>query len=49
MRFALSDSPTFSRTDLVTDSEYFYNLIIDLLEDEKEQAEVKDLLSWWNQ
>ncbi|KAJ3525405.1 hypothetical protein NMY22_g10591 [Coprinellus aureogranulatus] len=49
VRFALSDSPTFSRTDQATDSEYFYNLIIDLLEDESEQVEVKDLLAWWNQ
>ncbi|KAJ3534587.1 hypothetical protein NMY22_g6866 [Coprinellus aureogranulatus] len=49
VRFALSDSPTFSRTDQLTDSEYFYNLIIDLLEDESEQAEVRDLLKWWDQ
>ncbi|KAJ3535083.1 hypothetical protein NMY22_g6646 [Coprinellus aureogranulatus] len=49
VRFALNDSPSFSRTDLVTDSEYFYNLIIDLLEDESEKEEVGDLLKWWNQ
>ncbi|KAJ3518520.1 hypothetical protein NMY22_g13631 [Coprinellus aureogranulatus] len=49
VRFALSSSAVFSRTDLVTDSEFFYNLIIDLLEDEHEYVEVKDLLKWWNQ
>ncbi|KAJ3506635.1 hypothetical protein NMY22_g17185 [Coprinellus aureogranulatus] len=48
VRFALSSSAVFSRTDLVTDSEFFYNLIIDLLEDQQEHLEVKDLLKWWN-
>lgn len=38
----------FSRTDTVTDSEFFYNLVIDLLEDEGEHAEVADLMKWWN-
>ncbi|TEB22596.1 hypothetical protein FA13DRAFT_1798685 [Coprinellus micaceus] len=49
VRFALSDSPSFCRTDLITDSEYFYNLVVDLLEDENERTEVGDLLQWWNQ
>ncbi|TEB19261.1 hypothetical protein FA13DRAFT_1719015 [Coprinellus micaceus] len=49
VRFALSNSPAFCRSDHVTDSEYFYNLIIDLLEDDSEKAEVDDLLTWWNQ
>jgi hypothetical protein len=48
VRFALSSSPVFSRSDLVTDSETFYNSIIDLLEDPEEQAEVRLLLGWWN-
>ncbi|TEB31337.1 hypothetical protein FA13DRAFT_1754812 [Coprinellus micaceus] len=49
VRFALSSSATFSRTDTITDSEYFYNLIIDLLEEESEALEVAELLQWWNQ
>ncbi|TEB19192.1 hypothetical protein FA13DRAFT_1618602 [Coprinellus micaceus] len=49
VRFALSDSPAFCRTDLITDSEYFYNLVVELLEDENEWVEVDDLLKWWNQ
>ncbi|KAF6756502.1 hypothetical protein DFP72DRAFT_846797 [Ephemerocybe angulata] len=48
VRFALSACPTFARTDSVTDSEYFYNLIIELLEDPEEKVEVEDLLKWWN-
>ncbi|TEB38826.1 hypothetical protein FA13DRAFT_1785110 [Coprinellus micaceus] len=48
VRFALCSSPVFSRTDTVTDSEFFYNLVIDLLEDEGEHAEVADLMKWWN-
>ncbi|TEB39957.1 hypothetical protein FA13DRAFT_1618760 [Coprinellus micaceus] len=48
VRFALSSSPVFSRTDTVTDSEFFYNLVVDLLEDESEHAEVADLIKWWN-
>ncbi|KAJ3526688.1 hypothetical protein NMY22_g10070 [Coprinellus aureogranulatus] len=49
VRFALSSQATFSRTDSVTDSEFFYNLIIELLEDTEEQVEVAELLKWWNQ
>jgi hypothetical protein len=48
VRFALSSSPTFSRTDRITDSEFFYASIIDLLEDPEEQAEVRQLLAWWD-
>ncbi|KAJ3501625.1 hypothetical protein NMY22_g18862 [Coprinellus aureogranulatus] len=49
VRFALLSSNIFSRTDKVTDSEGFYNLIIDLLEDPDEKEEVAALLKWWNQ
>lgn len=49
VRFALSSQAVFSRTDLVTDSEYFYNLIIDVLEDPEEHVEAAELLRWWNQ
>jgi len=48
VRFALSSSPVFSRTDTVTDSERFYNSILDLFEDVEENEEVNDLLLWWN-
>ncbi|KAH6866052.1 hypothetical protein BKA70DRAFT_1135013 [Coprinopsis sp. MPI-PUGE-AT-0042] len=48
LRFALCSSATFSRSDSVTDSETFYNSMIDLLEDPEEQAEVRLLLAWWN-
>ncbi|KAF8835202.1 hypothetical protein BDN67DRAFT_913464 [Paxillus ammoniavirescens] len=42
------DTFVFSHTDLVTDSERFYNSIIDLLNDPDEQDEVHQLLTWWN-
>jgi hypothetical protein len=48
VRFALSSSAVFSRTDTVTDSERFYDTVLDLFEDVEEQQEVNDLLMWWN-
>ena len=48
VRFALSSSPVFSRTDTVTDSERFYNSVLDLFEDPEEIQEVNDLQTWWN-
>ncbi|KAF6751825.1 hypothetical protein DFP72DRAFT_815914, partial [Ephemerocybe angulata] len=48
VRFALHSSPVFSRGDTVTDSEFFYNLIIELFEDPEEELEVQALLLWWN-
>ncbi|KAF6749078.1 hypothetical protein DFP72DRAFT_756639, partial [Ephemerocybe angulata] len=48
VRFALSAASTFSRTDRETDSETFYTSVLELLEDPEEQAEVKELLIWWN-
>ena len=47
-RFALSSAQVFSRTDLVTDSERFYNSILDLLDDTEEKGEVDQLMAWWN-
>ncbi|KAG1850671.1 hypothetical protein F4604DRAFT_1883641 [Suillus subluteus] len=47
IRFALSSSSVFSRTDTVTDSENFYHSILDLLEDPDESEEVVDLMTWW--
>jgi len=48
VRFALSSSPVFSRSDLATDSERFYNSILDLFDDPDEKREVSDLVVWWN-
>ena len=47
VRFSLSSSSVFSRTDTVTDSENFYHSILDLLEDPDESQEVVDLMMWW--
>jgi hypothetical protein len=38
----------FSRTDHVTDSERFYNSILELLDDPEEKEEVDQLITWWN-
>lgn len=48
LRFSLSSSPTFSRTDTVTDSQRFYTSIVDFLEDPDEKNEVNELLTFWN-
>jgi hypothetical protein len=48
VRFALSSSPVFSRTDTTTDSETFYNTVLDLLDDTGEKDDVGELLAWWN-
>ncbi|KAH6893897.1 hypothetical protein BKA70DRAFT_1118179 [Coprinopsis sp. MPI-PUGE-AT-0042] len=48
VRFALTSASIFSRADTETDSETFYNSVLDLLEDPEEQDEVQDLLGWWN-
>ncbi|KAG1836178.1 hypothetical protein DFJ58DRAFT_719153 [Suillus subalutaceus] len=47
VRFSLSLSSVFSRTDMVTDSENFYHSILDLLEDPDESEEVAELMTWW--
>jgi hypothetical protein len=48
VRFALTSSPVFSRTDTATDSERFYDSILNLFEDVEEQEEVNELITWWN-
>ncbi|KIK31645.1 hypothetical protein CY34DRAFT_19709 [Suillus luteus UH-Slu-Lm8-n1] len=48
IRFSLTSSPVFSRTDTVTDSERFYNSVLDIFEDPDEKQEVNDLTVWWN-
>ncbi|KAF9241307.1 hypothetical protein BU15DRAFT_87241 [Melanogaster broomeanus] len=47
-RFALTSAQVFSRTDLITDSERFYNSILEFLDDPEEKDEVDQLLVWWN-
>lgn len=48
IRFSLTSSPMFSRTDTVTDLERFYNSILDFFDDVDEKEEVDELLTWWN-
>jgi len=48
VRFSLSSSPVFSRTDTVTDSEKFYTTLLELLDDPAEKQEVDALFVWWN-
>ncbi|KAH6908698.1 hypothetical protein BKA70DRAFT_1103234, partial [Coprinopsis sp. MPI-PUGE-AT-0042] len=48
VRFALSSSPTFSRTDLVTDSERFYGSVIEVFTDCDYEENVRELLAWWD-
>ncbi|KAI0067315.1 hypothetical protein BV25DRAFT_1911964 [Artomyces pyxidatus] len=48
VRFALSSSAIFSRTDTITDSETFYSSACELFDDPEESEEVGDLLVWWN-
>ncbi|OBZ77788.1 hypothetical protein A0H81_02017 [Grifola frondosa] len=48
VRFALSSSSVFSRTDIVTDSQRFYNSVAELLDDVEESEEVNALLNWWD-
>jgi len=48
VRFALSSSAVFSRTDTVTDSERFYNSVLEFFEDPDEHDDVQELLVWWN-
>ncbi|KAF9236552.1 hypothetical protein BU15DRAFT_89082 [Melanogaster broomeanus] len=38
----------FLCTDLITDSEHFYNSVLELLEDHDEKDEVDHLMTWWN-
>jgi len=48
LRFVLCASSVFCRTDTSTDSEHFYGSVLAFLDHSDEQAEVCDLLHWWN-
>ncbi|RDB16267.1 hypothetical protein Hypma_003004 [Hypsizygus marmoreus] len=48
VHFALTSAGSFSRIDMVTDSERFYNSLLDMLEDCRDRPVVKQLLAWWN-
>lgn len=48
LRFALSSSSVFCRSDTSTDSERFYETVLDFLDDVEEKEEVDELLNWWN-
>lgn len=48
LRFALSSSSVFCRTDTSTDSERFYGTVLDFLDDPDEKDNVDELLDWWN-
>ena len=47
-RFALTSAQVFSCLDLSTDSECFFNSVLELLDDPEEKDEVELLLGWWN-
>jgi hypothetical protein len=48
LRFALSSSSVFCRTDTSTDSERFYESVLDFLDHPEEKDDIRDLLNWWN-
>ncbi|KZP15619.1 hypothetical protein FIBSPDRAFT_912432 [Athelia psychrophila] len=49
VRFALSSTSTFSRTDYVTDSERFYNTVMLLFTDIRARTRINDIKAWWDQ
>jgi hypothetical protein len=49
LRFALSSSSSvFCRSDIATDSERFYDTVLDFLDHLEEKDDVDELLNWWN-
>jgi hypothetical protein len=48
VRFALSSTAAFSRSDTITDSQRFYDTVLDLFDDVEESTEVNELMAWWN-
>ncbi|KAF8840532.1 hypothetical protein BDN67DRAFT_980964 [Paxillus ammoniavirescens] len=47
-RFALNSAQVFSCIDLITNSEHFYNSILELLNNPDERDKVDQLMGWWN-
>ena len=47
--FALMSMQIFSWTDLIMDSEQFYDSILKLLKDPNGKDKVDQLIGWWNQ
>ncbi|KAG2126560.1 uncharacterized protein EDB93DRAFT_1097053 [Suillus bovinus] len=48
VHFSLTSSPVFLHMDTVTDSERFYNSVLEVFEDLDEKQEIDDLVVWWN-
>ncbi|KAH6886624.1 hypothetical protein BKA70DRAFT_1377253 [Coprinopsis sp. MPI-PUGE-AT-0042] len=48
IRFSLSSTAVFSRSDFITDSEGFYSSLVTFLQEPEEHFEVKKLLAWWD-
>ncbi|KZP21867.1 hypothetical protein FIBSPDRAFT_910647 [Athelia psychrophila] len=48
VRFAMSSSACFSRTDYVTDSEKFYKTVMELFNDTRARTRMNELKTWWN-
>jgi len=48
LRFSLSSSSVFCRSDTSTDLERFYESVFDFLNDPDEKEDVADLMNWWN-
>ncbi|KAI0310927.1 hypothetical protein OF83DRAFT_1069701 [Amylostereum chailletii] len=47
-RFCLLSATVFSQNDKITDSERFYNSLLNYLNNSEEQKEVSMLLKWWD-
>ncbi|KAI1784128.1 hypothetical protein LXA43DRAFT_1101726 [Ganoderma leucocontextum] len=48
VRFSLSSRATFARSDTVTDSQTFYNVLLAFLTHPDERENANELLVWWN-
>jgi len=48
LRFSLSSSSVFCRSDTSTDSERFYDTVLEFLDHPEEKEDVNELLNWWN-
>ncbi|KAI0310318.1 hypothetical protein OF83DRAFT_1040655, partial [Amylostereum chailletii] len=48
VRFCLSSASVFSQNDKITDSEHFYNSLLNYLDNPVEQKQVSKLMKWWD-